>query len=70
MLERKQVGYGMLVMAAVVIVLAGVKAASVIIVPFLLALFLAIILAPLFLWLKKKGMPQGIALSSFFSLAP
>jgi len=62
MLERKQVGYGMLVMAAVVIVLAGVKAASVIVVPFLLALFLAIILAPLFLWLKKKGVPQGIAL--------
>jgi len=62
MLERKQVGYGMLIMAAVVIVLAGVKAASVIVVPFLLALFLAIILAPLFLWLKKKGLPQGIAL--------
>jgi len=62
MLERKQVDYGMLVMAAVVIVLAGVKAASVIVVPFLLALFLAIILAPLFLWLKKKGVPQGIAL--------
>jgi len=60
--NSKHVGYGMLVMASVVIVLAGVKAASVIVVPFLLALFLAIILAPLFLWLKKKGVPQGIAL--------
>jgi len=60
--SSKHVGYGMLVMASVVIVLAGVKAASVIVVPFLLALFLAIILAPLFLWLKKKGVPQGIAL--------
>jgi predicted PurR-regulated permease PerM len=58
----KRVSNGMLVMAAVVIVLAGVKAASVIVVPFLLALFLAIILSPLFLWLKKKGVPQGLAL--------
>jgi predicted PurR-regulated permease PerM len=62
MSEKKSVGYGMLVMAAVVIVLAGVKAASVIVVPFLLALFLAIILSPLFLWLKEKGLPQGLAL--------
>jgi len=59
---QQQVGYGILVMAAVIIVLAGVKAASVIIVPFLLALFLAIILSPLFLWIKNKGVPQGIAL--------
>ncbi|SFV90203.1 Putative transport protein [hydrothermal vent metagenome] len=59
---QKSVGYGILVMAAVVIVLAGVKTASVIVVPFLLALFLAIILSPLFLWLKSKKVPQGIAL--------
>ncbi len=58
----QSVGYSMLVMAAVVIVLAGIKAATVIVVPFLLALFLAIILSPLFLWLKSKGLPQGIAL--------
>ena len=60
--QSKQVGYGILVMAAVVIVLAGVKAASVIVVPFLLALFLAIILSPLFLWLNSKGLPQGVSL--------
>ena len=56
------VGYGFLIMAAVVIVLAGIKAASTIVVPFLLSLFLAIILSPLFLWLKEKKIPQGIAL--------
>lgn len=60
--STQSVGYSMLVMAAVVIVLAGIKAASVIVVPFLLALFLAIILSPLFLWLKSKGLPQSIAL--------
>ncbi len=58
----QSVGFSMLVMAAVVIVLAGIKAASVIVVPFLLALFLAIILSPLFLWLQKKGLPQGLSL--------
>jgi predicted PurR-regulated permease PerM len=55
-------GYAMIVMASVVVVLAGIKAASVIVVPFLLALFIAIILSPLFLWLKAKGVPQIAAL--------
>ncbi len=62
MAKNFSVGYGFMIMAAVVIVLAGIKAASAIVVPFLLSLFLAIILSPLFLWLKEKKVPQGIAL--------
>jgi predicted PurR-regulated permease PerM len=54
--SKDKVGYTILVMAAVVIVLAGIKLSSVILVPFLLALFLATILSPLFLWLKKLGL--------------
>ncbi len=54
--SKDKVGYTLLVMAAVVIVLAGIKLSSVILVPFLLALFLATILSPLFLWLKKLGL--------------
>jgi len=61
-IQTQQVGFGILVMAGVVIILAGIKSASVIIVPFLLALFIAIILSPLFLWFKRKGLPQGISL--------
>ena len=57
-----QIGYGFIVMAAVVVVLAGIKAAAVIVVPFLLSIFLAVILAPPFLWLKAKGIPQALAL--------
>ncbi len=53
---KDKVGYTLLVMAAVVIILAGIKLSSVILVPFLLALFLATILSPLFLWLKKLGL--------------
>jgi predicted PurR-regulated permease PerM len=54
--SKNKAGYSLLVMAAVVIVLAGIKLSSVILVPFLLALFLATILSPLFLWLKKLGL--------------
>jgi len=54
--SKDKVGYSLLVMAAVVIVLAGIKLSAVILVPFLLALFLATILSPLFLWLKKLGL--------------
>jgi predicted PurR-regulated permease PerM len=53
---KDKVGYTLLVIAAVVIILAGIKLASAIVVPFLLSLFLATILSPLFLWLKKLGL--------------
>jgi predicted PurR-regulated permease PerM len=52
------------IFAAFVIVLAGIKAASVIVVPFLLALFLAIIISPLFLFLRRKNIPKPLALLS------
>ena len=54
-LSKDRAGYSLLVMAAVVIILAGIKLSAVIVVPFLLSLFLAIVLSPLFLWLKKLG---------------
>jgi len=57
-----KVGYTVLIMAAVVIILAGIKAASVIVVPFLLAFFLAVILSPFFLWLRSKKVNQVFAL--------
>jgi len=54
--QKATIGYYFIIAASVVIVLAGVKAASVIIVPFLLSLFLATILSPLYLWLQKLGL--------------
>ena len=50
--------------AAFVVVVAGMRAASDILVPFLLAVFLAIICAPLLFWLKRKGVPNGLAVCS------
>ena len=56
--QHAKIGYALIVMASVVIILAGIKSAAVIIVPFLLALFLATILSPFYLWLKHKGLGQ------------
>ncbi len=48
--------------AAFVVVVAGLKAASVLVVPFLLAVFFAIICAPPFFWLQNKGVPSAVSL--------
>lgn len=55
-------------LAAVVIILSGMKAASMIVVPFLMALFITIILAPFFFWLQSRGIPGGLALALIFVL--
>ncbi len=47
-----------IIMAAIVIVMAGVKSATVIIEPILLSLFITIIFAPFFSWLNKRGLPS------------
>lgn len=52
----------LLVLASLVIVIAGLKAASTIIVPLLMALFIAIITTPFMLWLTGKGAPTWAAL--------
>jgi predicted PurR-regulated permease PerM len=48
--------------AAFIIIVAGMREASTLLVPFLLALFIAIICSPPFLWLKRRGVPTAIAL--------
>lgn len=50
--------------AAFVVVVAGMRAASDILVPFLLAVFISIICSPLLFWLKKKGVRNGLAVCS------
>ena len=48
--------------AAIVVILAGLKAAQSLISPLLLAIFFALILTPPLRWLKKKGLPEVIAI--------
>ncbi|MGU9956553.1 MAG: AI-2E family transporter [Arenicellales bacterium WSBS_2016_MAG_OTU3] len=48
--------------AALVVVIAGLRSASAIVVPFLMAVFLAIISAPFLLWLQRKGLSTVMSL--------
>lgn len=61
---NRQTGAAQIVLtvAAVIIVLAGLQAAKVILVPFLLAVFIAIISASPMFWLQRKGLPVWLAL--------
>jgi AI-2 transport protein TqsA len=52
----------LLTIAAFVVVIAGMSAAKVILVPFLLAAFIAIISAPPLFWLQRKGLPTWLSL--------
>jgi len=61
-MQKNKMGTSLVVMASVIIVLAGIKAAISIVVPFLLALFIAIILSPFYNYFMKKGIPSGISL--------
>lgn len=50
--------------ASFVILVAGMRAASSILVPFLLAMFVAIICAPPLFWMQRKGVPNPLAVLS------
>ena len=52
----------MLILAAFIIIVAGMKVASPLIVPVLLSVFIATISAPPLLWLERKGLPTILAL--------
>jgi predicted PurR-regulated permease PerM len=53
----------LLILASFIIVVAGMKAARPILVPFFLAVFIAVICAPPFFWLQRKGVPKLPALA-------
>jgi predicted PurR-regulated permease PerM len=48
--------------AAFIVVVAGLKAAAGLVVPFLLAVFLAILCAPSLVWLKHHRVPSGVSI--------
>ena len=54
-----------LTLAGFIIVVAGMKAASSLLVPFFVAVFIAVICAPPLFWLQRKGVPKVIALISY-----
>ncbi|MFT4766582.1 MAG: AI-2 transport protein TqsA [Oleispira sp.] len=48
----------MINLAAFIIIVAGLKAATQLLVPFLLAVFIAVLCAPMMIWLKEKKVPS------------
>ena len=52
----------LLIAAAIVVVIAGMRAASPILVRFFLSVFIAVISAPPLFWLKRKGVPTALAM--------
>ncbi len=62
------IGRSILVLASVVICLAGIKFASSVIVPFLLSLFIAIICNPAIDWLERLKVPRGIAIVAIIAV--
>ena len=52
----------LLAAAAFVVVVAGLRAASALVNPFLLAVFIAVISTPLIFWLEARRIPRGVAL--------
>ncbi len=59
--ENKSAGF-ILTLAALIIIIAGVKTAQALLVPFLLAFFISIICAGPFFWLQQRKIPASIAL--------
>jgi len=53
----------LLAMASFIVVVAGMRAASSLLVPFILAVFLSVICAPPLFWLQRKGVPKAVALA-------
>ena len=49
-------------LAAVVVIVAGLRAASSLFVPFLLAGFIGLLCAPALFWLRDRGLPTALAL--------
>ncbi len=52
----------LLALASVVVIVAGMKAAASLFVPFLLAGFIALLCAPALFWLRDRGLPNPVAL--------
>ncbi len=60
--QRPRAASILITFAAFVVVVAGLRAAEPIVVPFLLSIFLAIISAPPLFWLERRGFPKWLAM--------
>jgi predicted PurR-regulated permease PerM len=62
MIQVKSSGSIVVVIAAIIIILGALKMAAAIVVPILLAAFIAIIIAPIHIWMVKRKVPAALSL--------
>ena len=67
-IDHKEFGNGriIIILACAVIIIAGMRAASSIIVPFLLSIFIAIMCSRPFSWMRRKGVPASLGILIIF----
>lgn len=68
MLSQSPLARFLLISACFVVVVAGMKEAEQLLVPFLLSLFIAVISSPPLIWLKQRGVPNGLAILCIIAL--
>ena len=66
--ERPSILRPIVIVAGIIIILAAIKAAASILSLLFLAVFLAITFTPGFSWLRKKGVPGGLAILIMFAV--
>ena len=62
-------GNSLLIVAALVVIAAGLRASQDLMVPFLLAAFIATIAATPMFWLQRKGVPSAVFICTSKALA-
>ena len=60
--KKVVVSHAMVTLASIVVVIAGIRTATAIVIPVLLAAFVAILCSPLLSWLERRRVSKGIAL--------
>ena len=68
MASQSPIARFLIVLAAFIVVVAGMKAAESLLVPFFLSLFIAIICSPPLLWMRSKGLPTWLSLLTIISI--
>lgn len=58
---KTPVGRTLVIVAALVVIVAGLKQAAALLLPFLIAVFFSVLAAPIVLWIERRGIHPGLA---------
>lgn len=61
-LEHAPAARLLMLTAALVVIIAGMKASEAIVVPFIMSVFIAVICGPPMFWMRHRGLPTGVAI--------